>query len=163
MEQNTTTKADFVNVTSSAPTISTVFGSTNVCSNAGGISYSVTPSPLANSYLWTVPSGASIVSGQGSSSVNVNFGTTGGNVCVTASNGCGNSSQQCKAVQVGKDQIILMSYNLLNYPDQGNVLNDTTLRNPYLRTTLSSVSPDILVTQENTGAKTVSQAYSIMC
>jgi hypothetical protein len=39
----------------------------------------------------------------------------------------------------------LMSYNLLNYPG-----TDTTTRNPYLRTVISSVAPDILVAQEVT-------------
>jgi len=39
----------------------------------------------------------------------------------------------------------LMSYNLLNYPGP-----DTTIRNPYFRTTISSVLPDVLVVQEMT-------------
>jgi endonuclease/exonuclease/phosphatase family metal-dependent hydrolase len=38
-----------------------------------------------------------------------------------------------------------MTYNLLNYPG-----TDTTTRNPYFRTTLSYVNPDILVVQEIT-------------
>lgn len=39
----------------------------------------------------------------------------------------------------------IMSYNLLNYPG-----SDTTGRNPYFRTTIESVVPDILVVQEIT-------------
>ncbi len=39
----------------------------------------------------------------------------------------------------------IMSYNLLNYPG-----SDTTTRNPYFRTIMSSVEPDILVVQEMT-------------
>jgi endonuclease/exonuclease/phosphatase family metal-dependent hydrolase len=38
-----------------------------------------------------------------------------------------------------------MSYNILNYPG-----NDPTTRNPYFRTVLSSVNPDIIVLQEMT-------------
>ena len=38
-----------------------------------------------------------------------------------------------------------MDYNLLNYPG-----NDTTIRNPYFRTTIASVLPDILVCEEMT-------------
>ncbi len=38
-----------------------------------------------------------------------------------------------------------MNYNLLNYPG-----NDTTVRNPYFRTTIASVLPDILVCEEMT-------------
>jgi len=37
----------------------------------------------------------------------------------------------------------LMQYNILNYPS-----SDTTIQNGYLRTTLSSVKPDILVAEE---------------
>ena len=46
------------------------------------MTYSVT-STTGSSYAWTVPSGASITAGQGSSSITVTFGTTGGNVAVT--------------------------------------------------------------------------------
>jgi len=38
-----------------------------------------------------------------------------------------------------------MSYNLLNYPG-----NDTTIRNPYFRTTIAATLPDVLVCQEMT-------------
>jgi len=39
----------------------------------------------------------------------------------------------------------IMSYNLLNYPG-----NDTTTRNPYFRTIIKNVRPDVLVVQEMT-------------
>ena len=42
-------------------------------------------------------------------------------------------------------QRTIMDYNLLNYPG-----NDTTIRNPYFRTTIASVLPDILVCEEMT-------------
>ena len=43
----------------------------------------------------------------------------------------------------------IMSWNLLNYPDNTNVSGDTTERNPYYRTVIQYVNPDIVVTQEN--------------
>ncbi len=53
-----------------------------------GVSYSIAPVANATSYNWTVPSGASITSGQGTTSIVVNFGTaTSGNVSVTPVNG----------------------------------------------------------------------------
>lgn len=42
-------------------------------------------------------------------------------------------------------QVKIVSYNLLGYPG-----NDTTTRNPYFRTVISSLNPDILVVQEMT-------------
>ena len=46
--------------------------------------------PLAGAtYTWTVPAGATIVSGQGTSTISVNWGTMAGNVAVTlAASGC---------------------------------------------------------------------------
>lgn len=43
----------------------------------------------------------------------------------------------------GQQEYKIMSYNLLNYPG-----NDTTTRNPYFRTVIANVQPDILVVQE---------------
>lgn len=47
-----------------------------------------------------------------------------------------------------QDQVILMDYNLLNYPDPSNSGADSALRNPFYRTTIGSVNPDILVVEE---------------
>jgi PKD repeat protein len=57
--------------------------------SATGVSYSVSGNP-SSTYLWTVPSGATIASGTGTSAITVNFGTTNGNVSVveTSAGGC---------------------------------------------------------------------------
>jgi hypothetical protein len=52
----------------------------------------------ATSYVWTV-SGASILSGQGTTSITILGGLfSSANVCVRAVNACGQSSQQCRSV-----------------------------------------------------------------
>ena len=48
-------------------------------------------------------------------------------------------------ISFSQNQYTLMSYNLLNYPDP-----DTTVRNPYFRTTIAATVPDILVCEEMT-------------
>lgn len=55
--------------------------------------YSIAAVPNTTFYVWSVPAGATIVSGQGTTSVSVNYGPTfqGGNIVVAASNGCGQS------------------------------------------------------------------------
>jgi uncharacterized repeat protein (TIGR01451 family) len=66
-------------------------------------SYSIDPVSDATSYTWTVPAGAVIVSGQGTTSVDVNWaGMPVGlyTVCVNASNSCGTSANSCFPVQV---------------------------------------------------------------
>lgn len=60
--------------------------------------YSIAAVPMATSYTWSVPSGATIISGQTTTSINVSFtaGFTFGNICVTANNACGSTAPSCK-------------------------------------------------------------------
>jgi len=69
----------------STPTTSAITGPASVCQNNTGLIYSVTATS-GSKYTWTVPTGASIVSGQGTNSITVNFGSNAGNVTVTESN-----------------------------------------------------------------------------
>ncbi len=50
----------------------------------------------------------------------------------------------------------ILTWNLLNFPSQGNLTEDTTTRLPCYRTVIQYVQPDILVTQENSGTNSVS-------
>jgi hypothetical protein len=72
---------------------------TGLCKRTGVV-YSIITVPGATSYTWMVPGGATIVSGQGTTSVTVNYGTafSGGTICVKANNACGSSTSSCKAV-----------------------------------------------------------------
>lgn len=83
--------------TPAAPVIS---GNNVPCININTV-YSVPPDPLhpGLTYTWTVPANATLVSGQGTSSVTVSFQTTvPGVICVTANNvGC-LSQQVCYLV-----------------------------------------------------------------
>lgn len=63
------------------PNTSAITGSAAVAANATGITYSVVNTP-GSTYNWTVPTGATIVSGQGTNQITVNWGTTGGLVTV---------------------------------------------------------------------------------
>jgi len=65
--------------------------SSGVC-GATGVSYTATAVVGAASYFWSVPTGATIASGQGSSTIMVDFSGAygGGAISVVAQNGCGN-------------------------------------------------------------------------
>ena len=71
----------------------TISGPSVVC-GINSATYTVSSILGATSYNWTVPSGITIVSGQGTTSLTVNIGagTITGNISVTAINPCGNSS-----------------------------------------------------------------------
>jgi len=74
------------------------------CNNNAALSiayYSVDPVFNANYYQWTVPAGATLVIGQGTTDITVDFfGSSSGNVTCRASNSCGASSTILKAVTV---------------------------------------------------------------
>lgn len=72
----------------------------NILNSTGTVSIaSVTG---ATSYTWTITNGT-ILSGQGSTSVNVkkNTGAASATVCVRANNGCGSSAQRCSTMTLG--------------------------------------------------------------
>lgn len=76
-----------------------ISGSDVVCQNSAGNVYSVVDNVFgADTYTWTVPSGASITSGQGTSSITVTFGTSIGDITVTADNETGSSPASTFAV-----------------------------------------------------------------
>lgn len=68
-----------------------ITGAISVSSSASGEVYSV-PNTSGSTYVWTVPTGATITSGQGTNSITVTFGTHSGDVSVTETEtgGCKN-------------------------------------------------------------------------
>jgi PKD repeat protein len=90
-----------ITVFSSTPAIpGAITGPTTVCNMQSGVNYSIAAVSNATVYIWTVPAGASIASGQGTRAIKVNFGSASGTVCVTAGNGCGTSLPNCIPVSV---------------------------------------------------------------
>jgi hypothetical protein len=89
---------DITNCT--APSTSTITGTTEICKSAIGEIYSVTNNIL-NTYAWSV-TGGTIASGQGTNSVTVNWGSTGitGNVSVVETNLCTTGADINLAVNV---------------------------------------------------------------
>jgi uncharacterized protein (TIGR02145 family) len=75
-----------------------ISGKTTVVENALGEVYSITPVSGAITYLWKVPDGITILSGQGTTKITVNFGNTGGDICVRSENSCGNSNFTCLSI-----------------------------------------------------------------
>ena len=85
-------------VLKNVPGIPTVInGPTDACPFAGqptNATYSIAPVANATSYTWTVSGNATLVSGQGTTSIQVSFAAnyTAGNIRVTANSNCGNRS-----------------------------------------------------------------------
>ena len=79
-----------------------ITGTASVCAGTNGVAYSTTPVVGADTYSWTVPSGATIASGAGTTSITVNFGAAAvsGNITVAGTNLCGNGTASTFAVAV---------------------------------------------------------------
>ncbi len=76
-------------------------GPSKVCPGATNVVFTVPASNYATGYNWTVPAGSTIVSGQNTTSISVNFPSvyTGAPpVCVYATSGCASSPGRCKTV-----------------------------------------------------------------
>ncbi len=76
-----------------------VTGPLSVCANQTNLTYSVTAEPGVT-YTWGVPAGGSILSGQGTSTVTVKWGSASGSLKVTASNQCGTQTIKYQAISV---------------------------------------------------------------
>jgi len=82
------------------PGLPDIAGDSSLCAGATG-TYSLPALPNATGYNWTVPPGGSVLSGQDSTILTVSWAAApGGNVCVTAGNGCGTGPQDCFPVNI---------------------------------------------------------------
>lgn len=81
----------------SSPTA--IAGSNSHCAGSTA-SFSINPVGGATGYTWSVPAGTTINSGQGTTAINVTFGTTSGNITVTADNSCGSSAPTTSAITI---------------------------------------------------------------
>jgi len=103
-------------VTKTLPNATTITGSNSICAEitAGtSVPYTISAAvPNASSYTWAVPTGATVTSGQGTSSVTVHFATTtpsGSLVKVAAVNSCATSAQVSYAVTTCLSPIVIES------------------------------------------------------
>ena len=71
-----------------------ISGPQDVCDGASGINYSVAAISDAVSYVWSLPAGATIVAGNGTPSITVDFspGASSGTITVYGTNACGNGT-----------------------------------------------------------------------
>lgn len=81
-----TMEVDYVRVyNGNFPSVS---GKRSVAYQASGETYTLNNVPNGSTVSWSVPAGATIASGQGTNSISVNWGSTGGNVVATITTGC---------------------------------------------------------------------------
>ncbi len=77
-----------------------ISGTATPCASSAGNVYTIVAVPSATSYNWTVPAGATITAGAGTTSITVTFGVSSGNITVTATNSCGTSAASTLAITI---------------------------------------------------------------
>src|SRR5262249_41324846 len=65
-----------------------ISGPKSMMENSQNVLYKTTYFP-GTTYIWSLPDGATIVDGEGTNAIHVNFSTEGGKVKVVATNSCG--------------------------------------------------------------------------
>ncbi len=105
-------RSNAINVTVSnggggLPTPGAITGQNTICGTPSNVPYSIASVPGASSYVWSVPPGANIAGGQGTTAITVNYpgGSTSGNVSVAASNGTCTTSPSVLPVAVGTSAV----------------------------------------------------------
>lgn len=81
-----------------------ISGSASVCDGAIGVNFSLPAVINATSYNWTVPGGATIMSGATTNSITVNFtaGSAGGTISVEGVNSCGTGTSSSFNVTINQ-------------------------------------------------------------
>ena len=79
-----------------------IAGVGTVCAGTNSVAYSTTSVLNATSYTWTLPAGATIATGAGTTSITVNYGPSAvsGNISVTGNNSCGDGIASDFAITV---------------------------------------------------------------
>jgi hypothetical protein len=105
-------RANAINVTASnggggLGAVGSISGNQTICGAQNNIAYTIAAVAGATTYNWTVPAGASIVSGQGTTSISVNYtaGASSGNISVNAGNGTCNTAPSSLAITIGSASI----------------------------------------------------------
>ena len=86
-----------LNVSGAPGLPSVISGDITICPGQTGVAYGVSTVTGASSYLWSLPGGTTITSGQGTKDILATWGTnpaSGLNLSVNASNGCGTSANR---------------------------------------------------------------------
>jgi gliding motility-associated-like protein len=101
----------FTNCCPNPIAIAAINGPATVC-EGDTVTYTVPAQTGAVSYNWTVPAGATITSGQNSTTLNVTWNTTpGGQICVDWTDTCATSTPTCLSVTVNPNPTVTVPAN----------------------------------------------------
>lgn len=140
-----------------------ISGKRTVSNQATGETYTIGNVPSGTSVNWSVPAGATIVSGQGTPTTTIDWGTAGGDVTASFSNGCTN---QTLTIDVLVEPAYIKDFTFENFDEPAtisflsstgtysevsnpspNTVNSSALSGKYIRN--SAEQYDVLVYNPN--------------
>ncbi|MFN8417143.1 MAG: T9SS type A sorting domain-containing protein [Cytophagaceae bacterium] len=132
----------------------TITGSSTACPQQTNISYSLPTIPAAT-YVWNVPTGASLVSGQGTSSIKVNWGVSSGDVSVRMNSSCGTGINNIRSVSVLPAPRNVLSLTTPNKVYAGSINNVFSVSNSFAGTTYNWMVPSGCVINSGQGTSSI--------
>lgn len=167
----TTYGADMTFTTCQPPAAAgSITGPASVCQGQSGVVYSTPVIQYATSYTWTVPAGATIVSGTGTNIITVDYSisATSGNVTVEGTNSCSTGTSSTLAVTVYNIPVPTITGPATHCLNAGNVTYTTETGMINYTWTVSSGgtivsgtgTSSIVVQWTLAGAQTVTVNYS---
>jgi hypothetical protein len=120
-----------------------LIGPTAACLGATALGFSVAPVPGATQYTWTINAQDTLVSGQGTNSIVVNFSNNAGNrtISVTAANFCGTSAATSTTILVNNPSAAFSSLPVSPIINQPATFTPATLGLASYAWTFSNGSP----------------------
>ena len=142
-----------INIKGAPNTPAVINGPATVCAGDQGLAYSVAPVSGAAGYVWVVPAGATIIAGQNTTSILVDWGTSSGTIAVTLNNLCGPSGTKTKNVVVNCriSASILPGASVIAYPNPVSselTLSVTTDKSSKFNIVLLDLSGRVISTEQ---------------
>lgn len=144
-------------------------GASSICYGSAGVSYSVTPVTWATGYTWTVFSPATLISGQGTTNIVVNWNTSAAGEAVLevkAVNACGESettmtlfniiTSEPNAPTLGESSEISLTRFTINWSAPAPILNAAVGGYQLDVSTASDFSHDFVASNVNVSAASTS-------
>jgi beta-glucanase (GH16 family) len=117
-----------------------ITGKSSALPNETGMTYSI-PSTASASYAWTV-TGGSIVSGQGTNSISVDWGTNSGSVAVTKTIACGNANYSLPVtIMPVACGTMLEDFENIRFSNYGFINGQFTQKNSNPNSSVENTSP----------------------
>jgi hypothetical protein len=136
----------------------TITGASSVTQGQTGVAYSVPAIANATGYVWTLPSGAVITSGDNTAAIEVTFGpaAVSGNITVYGTNACGNGT-------VSADFPVTVTSSVPEFVTIQNVLVSSGMNNCYNASqTITVAGGGTLFTVQSGGEATLIAGSSIV-